>query len=142
MSVYISVALQSQIRAHFHNCCAYCQTAEALTAMTFEFEHIVPKSQGGATAFENLCFACPFCNRHKSDRQQLRDPESGQLVTLFHPHQQRWLEHFRWSDDQTELIGLTPMGRAMISTLQMNRPALVRSRRMWVSLAEHPPNWD
>jgi hypothetical protein len=82
MSGCISVALQSQIRAHFHNCCAYCQTAEALTAMTFEFEHIAPKSQGGATVFENLCFACPFCNRHKSDRQQLRDPESGQKLLL------------------------------------------------------------
>jgi HNH endonuclease len=139
MSVYISVALQTQIREHFYYCCAYCQTAEALTAMTFEFEHIVPRSQGGATVFDNLCFACPFCNRHKSDRQQLRDPESGERVELFHPHQQQWSEHFCWSADQTELIGLTPIGRAIIDTLQMNRAALVRSRRMWVRLGEHPP---
>ena len=44
------------------------QTAESLTVTTFEIEHIIPRSKGGETAFENLCLACPTCNRYKSDR--------------------------------------------------------------------------
>lgn len=56
---YISVELQRQLRAHFANACAYCHTAEALTVVTFEFEHIIPRVAGGQTTFENLCFACP-----------------------------------------------------------------------------------
>ena len=45
--VYIRVELQRQIRNRFDECCAYCQTAEFLTAMTFEFEHIIPLAVGG-----------------------------------------------------------------------------------------------
>ena len=54
MSAYIPVQLQRQIRAQFRDCCAYCQTAEVLTAVTFEFEHIVPLAAGGQTKFESL----------------------------------------------------------------------------------------
>ncbi|MBD2694826.1 HNH endonuclease [Anabaena catenula] len=32
--------------------------------MTFEVEHIRPLSLGGEAIFENLCFACPSCNRY------------------------------------------------------------------------------
>jgi hypothetical protein len=120
----------------------YCRTAEFLTAMTFEFEHIQPLVASGKTVFENLCFACPSCNRHKSDRQVVIDPESSEAVALFHPQQQVWTEHFAWSESGWELMGLTAVGRATIAVLQMNRPALVRARAMWVKLGEHPPALD
>jgi hypothetical protein len=133
VSVYIRVELQRQIRDRFGECCAYCQTAEFLTAMTFEIEHIVPLSVGGETVFENLCFACPSCNRYKGDRQTAIDPESGDMVRLFHPQIQAWTEHFAWGDRGRELRGLTAFGRATIAVLQMNRPALVRARTMWIN---------
>lgn len=41
MSAYIPVELQQKVRTHFRNCCAYCRTAEALTVVIFEFEHII-----------------------------------------------------------------------------------------------------
>jgi len=107
--------------------------------MTFEFEHIQPLSANGETVFENLCFACPSCNRHKSSKQTATDLESGEEVMLFHPQQQVWTEHFAWSDSGKELKGLTAVGRATIKALQMNRPALVRARAMWIKLGEHPP---
>ena len=71
MSAYISVELQRQIRDKFSDCCAYCLTAEFLTATTFEFEHIIPRANGGETVFENLCLACPSCNRFKADRKSV-----------------------------------------------------------------------
>jgi hypothetical protein len=92
--------------------------------------------------FENLCFACPSCNRHKSDRQTVIDPESGEAVALFHPQIQVWTEHFAWSERGREMRGLTAVGRATIVALQMNRPALVRARAMWIKLGEHPPELD
>ena len=142
VSVYIRGELQRQIRDRFGECCAYCRTAEFLTAMTFEIEHILPLSVGGETVFENLCFACPSCNRHKSDRQTVIDPESGEAVALFHPQIQVWTEHFAWSERGREMRGLTAVGRATIVALQMNRPALVRARAMWIKLGEHPPELD
>lgn len=139
MSAYISIELQRQIRSRFADCCAYCRTAEALTATTFEFEHITPRSAGGETVFENLCLSCPSCNRYKAQRQTVSDRIAEQMVPLFHPHLQLWMDHFTWTEDATEIIGFTAVGRATIFALKMNRPQLTRVRRMWVKLREHPP---
>lgn len=139
MSLYIPADLRRQVQAQFTNCCAYCHTAEHLTAVTFEVEHITPLASGGRTMLVNLCYSCPTCNRHKAARQTAVDPQTNTVVPLFHPRQQQWSDHFAWNLDQTELVGLTPTGRATISVLQMNRPQLIRVRRMWVKLGEHPP---
>lgn len=139
MSVYVAVELQRRIRACFADCCAYCRSAEALTVTTFEFEHIVPRSAGGATMFENLCLACPSCNRYKTVRQNGFDLVTQQDVALFHPHLHSWNEHFAWNEDATEIMGLTSVGRVTIAVLRMNRPQLVRVRQMWVKMKEHPP---
>lgn len=142
MRVYIPVDLQRQIRERFANCCAYCRTAEDLTVTVFEFEHIVPRSAGGTTAFENLCLSCPTCNRYKSDHMSLTDPETQEEVAMFHPHQHLWTDHFAWNEDAAEIIGLTPTGRATVTALRMNRPQMIRVRRMWVTLNEHPPDLE
>ena len=142
MSVYIPVDLQKQIRTRFANCCAYCHTAEFLTVTTFEFEHITPRSAGGETIIENLCLACPSCNRYKAYRQVAIDPVTLKEVPLFHPYLQFWKEHFVWNEDATEIVGLTPTGRATIIALKMNRPQLIRVRRMWVKMEEHPQELD
>jgi 5-methylcytosine-specific restriction endonuclease McrA len=85
VSEYIPTALQREIRAQFAGCCAYCHTAEALTVVIFEIEHILPRSAGGQTVLGNLCLACPTCNRYKADRTSARDVISGEEVPLFHP---------------------------------------------------------
>ena len=142
MSAYIPVELQRQVRDRFANCCAYCCTAEALTVSTFEFEHITPRSAGGESVLENLCLSCPSCNRYKAQRQNATDPLTEEMVSLFHPQLQAWTDHFAWSEDATEIIGLTPIGRATITALKMNRPQMIRVRRMWVKMGEHPPKLE
>jgi hypothetical protein len=139
MSLHIPADLRRQVQAQFANCCAYCCTAEHLTAVTFEVEHIVPLASGGQTALTNLCYSCPTCNRHKATRQTAVDPQTNTIASIFHPQQQTWSDHFLWNAAQTEIIGLTSTGRATITALHMNRPQLVRVRRMWVILGEHPP---
>lgn len=139
VSVYIAIELQRQIRSHFAHCCAYCRTAESLTATTFEFEHIVPLSKSGTTSFENLCFACPSCNRFKAVRQTATDPTTQTAVPLFHPQQQAWADHFKWNEEATAIVGLTPTGRATLVALKINRSQLFRVRRLWVKMGEHPP---
>jgi hypothetical protein len=142
MTVYLPVQLRREVRERFANCCAYCRTAENLTVAIFEFEHIVPRAVGGATTFDNLCLSCPTCNRYKTDARSAVDPVSLKTVALFHPQQDRWSDHFSWSENATEIIGMTPIGRATIATLKMNRPQMIRVRRMWVTMNEHPPGLD
>ncbi|WP_425619501.1 hypothetical protein NA78x_002400 [Anatilimnocola sp. NA78] len=67
------------------------------------------------------------------------DPQSSAEVKLFHPQLDRWEDHFAWNADFTEIVAVTACGRATIELLRMNRPQLVRVRRMWVEMGEHPP---
>jgi hypothetical protein len=142
VSVYVSVALQRRIRAHFENGCVYCRTPEDLSVAIFEFEHIIPLSAAGKTTYENLCLACPTCNRFKADRISADDSVTQQNVPLFHPWKDAWSDHFAWSDDAATMLGLTPIGRATIAALRMNRPTLIRVRRIWAAIGEHPRQFD
>jgi hypothetical protein len=83
--------------------------------------------------------SCQGCNNHKYNRTRAPDPVSDQSVPLFHPRRQRWADHFAWSNDSTQILGLTPTGRATVEALQLNRPALVNLRRVLVEACEHPP---
>ena len=80
--------------------------------------------------------------RHKSNRQTSIDPASGQECNLFNPRQDAWGEHFIWSANGTEIIGLTPTGRATIAQLQLNRPRVVNIRLADAVIGRHPPADD
>ncbi len=110
--------------------------------VTFEIDHIIPQSAGGRTHEENLCLSCPTCNRHKAARHTVRDPETQKEVTLYHPQVNDWGEHFAWNDSGIRVVGLTPVGRATVEALRMNRPQIVQLRRYWVALGLHPPEGD
>lgn len=54
------------------------------------------------------------------------DPETGQIVRLFHPRQDKWTEHFCWNGP--ELKALTQIGRVTIAVLLINDPETVAVR--------------
>jgi hypothetical protein len=76
------------------------------------------------------------------DRQSIADAITNLLIPLFNPQTQVWNQHFNWNDDASEITPLTDIGRVTIEALRMNRPPLVRVRKMWVKLGEHPPKLD
>lgn len=73
----------------------------------------MPVSRGGGSSLENLAFACSGCNGHKYNKVTAPDPVDGKEVSLFHPRQQRWSDHFGWNEDYTHIVGLTATGRAL-----------------------------
>jgi hypothetical protein len=89
---------------------------------------------------ENLWLACSLCNDHEVDRVVSVNPVSGLVVRLFDPRPQVWAEHFQWTPEGDQVIGVTPSGRATIVAFNLNRPLLVRSRRAWVAVGWHPPS--
>jgi hypothetical protein len=139
LSEYIAVEIRRKVRKRFEERCAYCQSRESLSVVTFEVEHIIPVSRGGQTQFENLCLACPSCNRHKSNRVSVLT-SSGIETRIFHPQLDVWLDHFDWSINGTIIVGVTDVGAATLELLKMNRPQLVEVRSYWRVLGMHPPN--
>jgi hypothetical protein len=117
--------------------CACCRMHQSLQGATFHIEHIIPHSENGTDLLENLCWACPGCNLHKANRVTAVDPFTGEQVSLFHPQQQKWSEHFQWNG--TELVGLTPIARATISVLQLNSKRRQRVREAEQLFQLFPP---
>jgi hypothetical protein len=106
---------------------------------SFSAEHIVARSEGGKTNPANLAWACQGCNNHKYNKTWAWDPVTGNIVSLFHPRQQRWSDHFIWNEDGTFILGLSPCGRATVESLLLNRKGLVNLRRILFAVNEHPP---
>lgn len=120
-------------------CCEYCKSQARFATQAFSTEHIIARHLGGETTLDNLALACQGCNNHKYTKSEARDSVSGKIAPLFHPRQQRWQDHFAWNDDFILVIGLTPIGRATIQALQLNRAELVNLRRVLYVMGEHPP---
>ena len=135
----ISPELRAEIAKRHSYRCSYCQSQTRVVGALLTIDHIIPESLGGQSTIENLCLACWDCNLIKGARVTGVDPRTGEVVRLFHPNRQRWEEHFRWSDDGLYIVGLTPIGRATVTTLDLNRPQLVIARRYWVDAGWHPP---
>jgi hypothetical protein len=136
---YITAREQRQVIERAKRRCEYCKTPMDYTSQSFVMEHIIPVAKGGTTSLENLALACGGCNGHKYSKVQAFDPVSQINVSLFHPRQDIWEEHFGWSADYLSVVGLTKTGRATISGLSINRPGVVNIRRLLLLAGLHPP---
>jgi hypothetical protein len=135
----VSAALKRAVADRAQGCCEYCRSQARLATHPFSIEHIIPKTRGGEAAVNNLALACQGCNNHKYDKIAARDPASGQAVPLYHPRRDRWRDHFVWSAEFQLIVGRTPVGRATVEALQLNRSGVVNLRRVLYSMGEHPP---
>jgi hypothetical protein len=97
-----------------------------MSAAAFHVDHIIPKQHGGTDDPSNLALACYHCNLRKGPNLTGIDPDTGALVPLFHPRQERWDTHFALRE--TYIVGLTPTGRTTVRVLQMNAVDRVQLR--------------
>lgn len=88
--------------------CLYC--GRKSPKVVLELEHVIPRSRGGSSAWENLVSACHECNQIKGDRT----PEEANMPLLHRPlpstvHTSRFLlkqlgreidawQQFLWTD--------------------------------------------
>jgi hypothetical protein len=138
MSPHIGASLARLVRKRAGNVCEYCCLPQSSQEATFHVDHIQPAVAQGLTTPENLALACVTCSLRKAARTKARDPHTKQLVQLFHPRRDCWSEHFVWTTGW-RLVGRTPIGRATIIALGMNRPAIIAIRRTLAALGRFPP---
>jgi hypothetical protein len=102
---------------------------------------------GGGDAEDNLALACHRCNGRRYNFVEGVDPETQTSIPLFNPRQDKWSEHFIWSDDGQKILGVTSVGRATVERLDMNDErhddgSIQRARRLWIRGGWHPPSQD
>jgi hypothetical protein len=136
----ISAQLRERVSRTARFSCGYCLTSQRVVGPLLEIDHILPASQGGTSKERNLWLACPLCNSYKADRVASLDPVTNVVVSLFNPREDRWSDHFEWTDGGTVIVGRTPVGRATALALNVNEPDVVAARRLWVTAGWHPPH--
>lgn len=65
--------------------CQFC--AQRFAAEDLTFDHVLPRSRGGKTTWENIVTACGACNSVKGDRT----PEQAGMRLLAKPRKPQWL---------------------------------------------------
>lgn len=138
----ISESVQQFVRQRARDLCEYCHTSEVWQYVRFTVDHIRPLNQGGTDDADNLCLACFHCNRRKSNKITALDPVTQTETPLFHPRQHEWSEHFIWSANTLYIVGLTPIGRATVEALELNRERIIRIRAADALVHRHPPDLD
>jgi hypothetical protein len=136
---HIPAKLKRLAPARARGRCEYCLSPVSHAVSSFAIEHIIPLEKGGKTTASNLALSCQGCNNHKHIKTEAIDPITKRQVPLFHPRRRKWREHFAWSEDCSLVIGLTPIGRATIEALQLNRPGVVNLRQLLYDAGKHPP---
>ena len=136
-NLHVPVSLQRRVRERAEHRCEYCRLLQAFQHATFHVDHIWPRSEAGPTTLENLALACVSCSLRKSDRTMALDPETGELVRLFNPRAEAWIDHFNVANDFS-LTGRTPTGRATITALRLNHALAVGIRAEEAQRGRYP----
>ena len=135
----MEAGLRRLVRERAGNRCEYCGIHQDQDAFfTFHVDHIVARQHGGKTEAENLCLSCYRCNSHKGPNIATINPNTGEIVRLFHPRQDDWGKHFEWQG--ALLMGRTPIGRATVKLLVVNHPDYVLLRESLVEEGTFPPS--
>ncbi|MEM9887970.1 MAG: HNH endonuclease signature motif containing protein [Bacteroidota bacterium] len=119
--------------------CEYCICPLLLSSSPFSVEHIIPLAKNGSDDIDNLALACQGCNNFKYALTEAIDSITGEYAPLYNPRKDKWNEHFTWSDDFIELLGISPIGRATISKLKLNREGVKNQRKLLKIWNLHPP---
>ena len=127
---YIPSALRRLVSERAGGCCEYCLIPEAAVFTAHEIDHIVAEKHGGTTEADNLALSCVLCNKHKGSDLASIDPQTGEIVPLYHPRRDKWHEHFQLNG--AEFIALTSIGRVTVRLLQLNRRDRIEERRLLI----------
>ena len=77
------------IYARDHDTCQYC--GRQLARSDLNLDHVLPRSQGGKTSWENVVCSCVTCNLAKGGRT----PEQAGLKLLHTPVRPKWTPLYR-----------------------------------------------
>ncbi|MBI4052299.1 MAG: HNH endonuclease [Elusimicrobia bacterium] len=72
------------IYEHYHHHCCYC--GKKFPTSDLNLEHIVPRSRGGKTDWDNIVTSCISCNLRKGDRL----PQEAGMKLLIQPSKPKW----------------------------------------------------
>lgn len=123
----MDAATQRLVRNRAENRCEYCRLhQDAAPFLRFHIEHIQARQHIQDDSSDNLALACPDCNRHKGPNLATLDPNTREVVLLYHPRKDNWNVHFVM--DGYYIRGITQIGIATEKLLKFNSDERVEMR--------------
>ena len=89
---------------------------------------MVAEKHGGLTEEQNLAVACTY--KLKGTDLTSIDPETTEVVLLYHPRRDLWSEHFKLSHGR--IIPLTAIGRVTERLLRLNVSTRIKERELLI----------
>jgi 5-methylcytosine-specific restriction endonuclease McrA len=80
------------------NTCQYC--GEKFPRDELNLDHVVPRSQGGISTWENVVCSCQECNRRKGGKT----PEQARMGLITPPRKPAWIAPFNFTVPFQEII--------------------------------------
>ena len=121
------------IAAECYHQCVYCSIHEIPWGGidNFHIEHYRPKSKFAELALDicNLFYACPICNRFKSDDWPGEPLPDLSTPSYPNPSEHDFTEHFDYDTSTSLLSGRNVAANYVLQRLYLNRPQLIYERR-------------
>lgn len=123
---------RDSLRADFNNACGYCDDSDLRAErVLFHIDHFAPKQKFPdlETAYENLVYACRFCNVRKSDHwvgddSKIHNDGLRGFVDPCHVDYDKHLERAA----NGRIVALSPLGQYISGRLHLG---LLRHELLW-----------
>jgi hypothetical protein len=133
---YIPENIRQEVIERAKHQCEYCLLHEQDSIYSHEVDHIIPEKHRGETVANNLGYACLDCNRNKGSDFASFDPETDEVVLLYHPRRDTWSDHFEL--DGARIVPKTAIGRVTEFVLKLNAPKRLSNRELLVKAGRYP----
>jgi hypothetical protein len=135
---YISVSLRKFVSDRAQDYCEYCLIPAMFALASHQVDHAIAEKHGGETIEENLALSCSLCNQAKGSDIASIDSETSDVVRLYNPRKDIWVEHFQIEIESGVISPLTAIGRVTIKLLKINRESCLPSRQILVQAGMLP----
>ena len=135
MATDISEEMRRQVADRANRQCEYCLISDDDSGFSHQVDHIVSRKHGGVSTLENLALSCVLCNRYKGTDIASIDPDTGAVIRLLNPRQDRWTDHFRIED--ARIVPTSAVGRVTASLLRLNAAERVAERLQLYALGRY-----
>jgi HNH endonuclease len=132
----VSTATKLKVAIRAYHKCEYCRIHEDDLFISFHVDHIVALKHGGSSDLQNLAYSCAHCNQHKGTDFTTFLGSYKNIVSIFHPRNQNWEDHFRV--EKGMLLPVTEVGEATIKLLKINNADLIALREILQELGRYP----
>ena len=109
----------------FEHRCAYCDDLDSISSgyKSYHVEHFAPKEKFPELKFQydNLLYACPYCNCSKNDDWPSNDPKVNVVDNkgYIDPCTQEYYEHLGRDEKTGNIIFKTELGEYMYNQMQL-----------------------